>query len=51
MPEQPSKAIVLQLENNKIPTAQLLRTHDIAIYPAATKEFLKNEHFPANQLE
>ena len=43
MPEQPSKAIVLQLENNKIPTAQLLRTHDIAIYPAATKEFLKNE--------
>jgi len=43
MPEQASRSIVLQLENNKIPTAQLLRTHDIAIYPAATKEFIKNE--------
>ncbi|MGN6298110.1 MAG: cytochrome c3 family protein [Ginsengibacter sp.] len=43
MPEQASKSIVLQLENNKIPTAQFLRTHDIAIYPEATKEFIKNE--------
>lgn len=43
MPKLPSKAIVLQLENNKTPTAQLLRTHDIAIYPDATKEFLKIE--------
>ena len=43
MPKLPSKAIVLQLENNKTPTAQLLRTHDIALYPEATKEFLKIE--------
>ena len=43
MPGQASKSIVLQLENNKIPTAQFLRTHDIAIYPEATKEFIKNE--------
>jgi nitrate/TMAO reductase-like tetraheme cytochrome c subunit len=44
MPKQYSKAIVLQLEDKKTPTAQLLRTHNIAIYPDATKEFLKKEN-------
>lgn len=43
MPKQLSKSIVLQLQNQKVPTAQLLRTHFIAIYPEATKEFIKNQ--------
>lgn len=43
MPKQVSKSIVLQLQDRKVPTAQLLRTHFIAIYPEATKEFIKNQ--------
>jgi hypothetical protein len=40
MPEQISKPIVLQLQDRKIPTAQLLRTHFITVYHDATKKFL-----------
>ncbi|MEO6838361.1 MAG: multiheme c-type cytochrome [Ginsengibacter sp.] len=43
MPKQVSKSIVLQLQSQKVPTAQLLRTHFIAIYPEATKDFMKNQ--------
>jgi hypothetical protein len=42
MPQQISKSIVLQLQDRKIPTAQLLRTHLITVYPDATKKFLSN---------
>jgi hypothetical protein len=43
MPEQTSKSIVLQLQNKNIPTAQLLRTHFITVYPDATKKFLSKQ--------
>ena len=43
MPEQTSKSIVLQLQNRNIPTAQLLRTHFITVYPDATKKFLSKQ--------
>jgi len=41
MPSLPSKAIFLQLEDASKSTADLVRSHRIAIYPAAVKEFLK----------
>lgn len=43
MPNEISKSIVLQLQDKKIPTAQLLRTHFITVYPDATKKFLLNK--------
>jgi hypothetical protein len=43
MPQQISKSIVLQLPDRKIPTAQLLRTHFITVYPDATKKFLSKK--------
>lgn len=41
MPLLPSKAIFLQLEDPAKSTADLVRSHRIAIYPGATKEFIK----------
>ena len=48
MPKEVSKSIVLQLQNQKIPTAQLLRTHFIAVYPDATKKFIASQNATAN---
>jgi Cytochrome c554 and c-prime len=42
MPNLPSKAIFLQLEDPGKSTADLVRTHRVAVYPDAVKEFLKN---------
>ena len=42
MPKESSKSIVLQLEDQKVPTAQLLRSHYITVYPDATKKFMLN---------
>ncbi|MEO6313694.1 MAG: cytochrome c3 family protein [Chitinophagaceae bacterium] len=41
MPALPSKAIFLQLQDAAKSTADLVRTHRIAIYPAAVKEFIR----------
>lgn len=43
MPKQISRSIVLQLQDHKTPTAELLRTHLIAVYRGATKKFLADE--------
>ncbi len=41
MPSMPSKAIFLQLADPAKSTADLVRSHRIAIYPAAAKEFIR----------
>ncbi|MFT3933036.1 MAG: multiheme c-type cytochrome [Chitinophagaceae bacterium] len=41
MPLLPSKAIFLQLEDRSQSTADFVRSHRIAIYPDAVKEFIK----------
>ncbi len=41
MPALPSKAIFLQFEDASKSTADLVRSHRVAIYPEAVKEFLR----------
>jgi hypothetical protein len=41
MPNLPSKAIFLQMANASKSTADLVRTHRVAIYPEAVKTFIK----------
>jgi hypothetical protein len=41
MPALPSKAIFLQLADASKSTADFVRTHRVAIYQEATKEFIK----------
>ena len=41
MPSLPSKAIFLQLEDATKSTADFVRSHRVAIYPEAVKEFIK----------
>jgi len=41
MPLLPSKAIVLQLEDQSTSTPDFIRTHRIAIYPEITAQFIK----------
>ena len=40
MPAQPSKSITLLLPGKEVPTAALIRTHFITVYPDATKKFM-----------
>ena len=40
MPEQPSKAIIVQLQDNPAPVSAYMRTHLIKVYPDETKKFL-----------
>lgn len=40
MPRQASMSVALLLPGNNIPTAALIHTHDIKVYPDATKKFL-----------
>ena len=42
MPKQPSMAVALLLPGNQVPTAALIHTHLIKIYPEETKKFLGN---------
>jgi hypothetical protein len=44
MPLLPSKKIFLQMADAKQSTADLVRTHRIAIYPEQTKEFIERLH-------
>jgi len=48
MPAQESKSIVMKLTDSMKPTAELLRTHLIAIYPEATKKYLAHKTFPGS---
>jgi len=41
MPSLPSKAIFLQLEDRAKSTADFVRSHRVAIYPEAVKEFIR----------
>lgn len=40
MPEQSSKAIMVLLEGQNIPTSAVMRSHFISVYPEETKKFL-----------
>lgn len=40
MPALPSRSIVVQLQDQPVPAASLLRTHSIKVYPKKAKEFL-----------
>jgi hypothetical protein len=40
MPLQASKVITLQTQGQPAPTANMVRSHLIAIYPAETKKFI-----------
>jgi nitrate/TMAO reductase-like tetraheme cytochrome c subunit len=44
MPAQPSRAITLLLPGSQMPTAALIRTHFIAIYPLETKNFIDRKN-------
>lgn len=44
MPKQPSMSVALLLPGDVLPTAALIHTHDIKIYPEATKKFLQNKN-------
>lgn len=47
MPDRRSKSIVMKLTDSTKTTAELLRTHLIAIYPDATKRYLARKTFPS----
>jgi hypothetical protein len=40
MPKQPSRSIVVQLQDSPVPAASLLRTHFITVYPDQSKAFI-----------
>ncbi|HVU59210.1 MAG TPA: multiheme c-type cytochrome [Puia sp.] len=42
MPQQPSQAIMMQLEGETAPTSAYMRTHFIKVYPDETKKFLQS---------
>lgn len=49
MPSLPSKAIFLQTADPSKSTADLVRTHRVAIYPEAVKEFIRNAKSKRNE--
>lgn len=51
MPKQASRSITVLLQGSEIPSAALMRTHLIKVYPDETKKFLDSFkiHFKSNQ--
>jgi hypothetical protein len=43
MPKLPSMSVALLLAGHEAPTAALIHTHDIKVYPDATKKFISEE--------
>ncbi len=43
MPRQPSMSVALMLSGHDVPTAALIHTHDIKVYPAETKKFIETK--------
>lgn len=44
MPKQPSMSVALLLPGNLVPTAALIHTHLIKVYPGETKKFVKEKN-------
>jgi nitrate/TMAO reductase-like tetraheme cytochrome c subunit len=43
MPKQPSMSVALLLAGNEVPTAALIHTHNIKVYPEETKKFIEGK--------
>jgi hypothetical protein len=50
MPKQRSMAIAVLLPGDEVPTAALLRSHFISIYPGETEKFLEQTKKKKNNL-
>jgi nitrate/TMAO reductase-like tetraheme cytochrome c subunit len=44
MPKQPSMSVALLLAGNELPTAALIHTHLVKVYPEETKEFINHRN-------